>query len=379
MRLIYFIPLLSTFGGQERTLIDKANWLVENGHEVLFVTFANDGVVAYSLREEIRHVDLACPYFHIYRQPFVRRFYAAFKIKRLFRYKMEETIKVYQPDVIVVAIPLTEFFFQDLLAVVGNIPIVVESHLACGHEAIVRGLTEKLIDYFIPPMDAIRKSDLLIALTEGDANIWRKYHHHVCVIPNPLTCYPEALPHLDQTEGRIICVGRLSPQKRFDRMINAFAMIADKYPNWCVDIFGEGQKQGQLLLKQLITEKGLVRRVNICSPVRDIYSEYRRSQFLVLSSDFEGFGLVIVEAMACGIPVVATDCPFGPSEIIENGKSGLLAKMDVKDLAEKMEWMMTHDEDRRLMGANAHQAAARFRKETIMPQWEEAYLSVIKS
>ena len=379
MKLIYFIPLLSTFGGQERTLIDKANWLVEMGHEVLFVTFANDGGAAYSLKEEIRHVDLACPYFHIYRQPFVRRFYAAFKIKRLFRYKMEETIKVYQPDVIVVAIPLTEFFFQDLLAVVGNIPIVVESHLACGHEAIARGLTEKLIDYFIPPMDAIRKSDLLIALTEGDANIWRKYHHHVCVIPNPLTCYPEALPHLDQTEGRIICVGRLSPQKRFDRMINAFAMIADKYPNWCVDIFGEGQKQGQLLLKQLITEKGLVRRVNICSPVRDIYSEYRRSQFLVLSSDFEGFGLVIVEAMACGIPVVATDCPFGPSEIIENGKSGLLAKMDVKDLADKMEWMMTHDEERRLMGANAHQAAARFRKETILPQWEEAYLSVIKS
>lgn len=379
MKLMYFLPLLSTIGGQERTLIDKANWLVEKGHEIMFVTYANDGAVAYSLREKVTHIDLACPYFHIYQQPFVRRFYAAFKLKRLFRYKMEETIKFYQPDVIVVAIPLTEFFFHDLLAVVGNIPIVVESHLACGHEAIARGLTEKLIDFFIPPMDAIRKSDLLIALTEGDANIWRKYHHHVCVIPNPLTYYPEDFPHIEQTEGRIICVGRLSPQKRFDRLINAFAMIADKYTNWCVDIFGEGQKQGQLLLKQLITERGLEKRVSICSPVRDIYSEYRRSQFLVLSSDFEGFGLVITEAMACGIPVVATDCPFGPSEIIDDGKSGLLAKMEVKDLAEKMEWMITHDEERRLMGQNAYQAAARYKKEIIMPQWEEAYLSVIKS
>ena len=361
MKLMYFLPLLSTAGGQERTLIDKANWLVEKGHEVLFVTFENDGAVAYSLQEKVRHVDLACPYFLIYRLPFVRRFYAALKIKRLFRHKMEETVNAFHPDV------------------VGNIPIVIESHLACGYEAVARGLTEKLIDFFIPPMDAIRKSDLLIALTEGDANQWRKYHHHVYVIPNPLTCYPEDSPHIKQTEGRIICVGRLSPQKRFDRLINAFALIADKYPNWYIDIFGEGQGQGQLILKQLITEIGLERRVRICPPVRDIYSEYQCSQFLVLSSDFEGFGLVIIEAMACGIPVVATDCPYGPSEIIDDGKSGLLAKMDVKDLAGKMEWMITHNEERKLMGQNAHQAAARYRKEIIMPQWEEAYLSVIKS
>ena len=128
-----------------------------------------------------------------------------------------------------------------------------------------------------------------------------------------------------------------------------------------------------------ISSKGLKGRVHIFEPTSDIYTEYQRSEFFVHSSDFEGFGLVIVEAMACGIPVVSTNCPYGPSEIIEDGKTGLLAKMDVKDLAEKMEWMMTHDEERRLMGVNAHQAAARFRKETIMPQWEEAYLSVIKS
>jgi len=379
MKLMYFLPLLSTAGGQERTIIDKANWLVEKGHEVLLVTFENDGGVAYSLQKKVRHVDLVCPYFRIYRFPFVCRFYAALKIKRLFRHKMKETLNAFQPDVVVVTIPLTEFFCHDLLNVIGNIPIVVESHLACGHEAITRGITEKLIDFFIPPMDAIRKSDLLVALTEGDACLWRKYHHKVCVIPNPLTCYPEDSPHIEQAKGRIICVGRLSPQKRFDRLINAFAMIAEKYPNWCVDIFGEGQGHGQLELKQLITERSLERRVRICSPVRDIYSEYRHSDFLVLSSDFEGFGLVIIEAMACGIPVVATDCPFGPSEIVDDGKSGLLAKMDVKDLAEKMEWMITHDKERKLMGLNAHQAAAYYRKEIIMPQWEEAYLSVIQS
>ena len=378
MRILYFIPLLSTKGGQERTLVDKANWLVEKSHDALFVTFANDGPLAYSLNRKIKHVDLDCPFFHIYRCPFSLRFFAALKLKRIFRYKMKEVISAFQPDIIVVAVPLTEFFLNDLVKISGNIPIVVESHLACGYEAVTRGFTEKVLDLFYSPQKAIRKTDLLVALTEEDAKKWRKFHHRVCVIPNPLTNFLAPLPCIEKSEGRILCVGRLSPQKRYDRMVNAFAMIADKFRNWHVDIYGGGQEQGTSILNNLICAKGLNGRVRIFPPVGDIYSEYLRSQFLVLSSDFEGFGLVIIEAMACGIPVVATDCPFGPSEIIDDGKTGLLSKMDEKDLAEKMEWMITHEEERKRMGALAYEASAKYKKDLIIPQWEKAYMSVIK-
>ena len=160
-------------------------------------------------------------------------------------------------------------------------------------------------------------------------------------------------------------------------MIKAFSLIADKYPNWYVDIYGGGQVQGKVETNQLIHAKGLEERIRIYPPVIDIYSEYQRSQFLVLSSDFEGFGMVITEAMACGIPVVATDCPFGPSDIIEDKVTGLLAKKEVEDLANKMEWMITHNEERREMGLRAHHAVARYRNDIIMPQWENAYMSVI--
>ena len=105
-------------------------------------------------------------------------------------------------------------------------------------------------------------------------------------------------------------------------------------------------------------------------------SEYKKSQFLVLSSDYEGFGLVIVEAMACGIPVVATKCPHGPSEIIEHGVTGLLSDLDVKDLANRMEWMMSHQEERRIMGVKAHEAAAFYRKDNIMKKWIYAYITM---
>lgn len=378
MRLIYFIPLLSTKGGQERTLVDKANWLAEKCHDILFVTYANDGPLAYSLDSKIKHVDLVCPFFQIYRRPFLLRFFAALNLKRIFRHKMKDTISAFQPDIIVVAIPFTEFFLNDLVKISGNIPIVVESHLACGFEALTRGFTEKVLDLFYSPQKAIRKTDLLVALTEEDAKKWREFHHRICVIPNPLTNFLAPLPRIEKSENRILCVGRLSPQKRYDRMVNAFAMIADKYPDWHVDIYGGGQEQGAFILNKLICSKGLNGRIHIFPPVDDIYSEYLRSQFLVLSSDFEGFGLVIIEAMACGIPVVATDCPSGPSEIIDDGKTGLLAKMDDMDLAEKIEWMMTHKEERRRMGALAYEASAKYKKDLIIPQWEKAYMSVIK-
>ena len=122
--------------------------------------------------------------------------------------------------------------------------------------------------------------------------------------------------------------------------------------------------------------KGLSGRINIYNYTSDLVSEYMKSQFLVLSSDYEGFGLVIVEAMACGIPVVATNCPHGPSDIIENGVTGLLSDLDVKDLAIQMEWMISHQEERRIMGIKAHETAALYKQDVIMKKWVSAYKPV---
>lgn len=378
MKVLYFLPILSTKGGQERTLIDKANYLVSQGHEVMFVTFENTGPIAYPLDSRVRHTDFNCRHFTIYRKSLFKRFVVAWQMKQQFRQRMAEAIRSFRPEVIVVAIPLTEFFLADLSKVSGSIPIIIESHLARGHEALKRGLTEKVLDWVWSPERVIRKSTLLIALTEGDAAQWRKIHRNVRVIPNPVTDYPKNLQQIVKDEGRIIAIGRLAPQKRFDRLVDAFAIIANKYPYWHIDIFGSSSAESRENLMRYISCKGLKERIHIFQPTSEIYSEYLKSEFFVLSSDFEGFGLVIVEAMTCGIPVVSTDCPYGPSEIIEDGMTGLLANMDAKNLAEKMEWMMTHEEERRAMGMAARQAVARYRKEIVMPLWEQAYKSVIK-
>mgnify|MGYP002623863956 CR=1 FL=1 len=373
MKLIYFIPLLSAKGGQERTLTDKANYLVEKGHEVLFVTYEHEGLRAYQVHDAVRHIDIHCHYFSLYRLPLWRRPLALLKLKRTFRERMGRVMEEFRPDVIVVAIPNTENFLSDLMRIAGKIPVVVESHLAQGHIVIRRGFTEKGFYWLQNPLQAVRQSQLLIALTQDDAECWRRMGvPHVAVIPNPVTCYPEEVSRPASPLHRIICVGRLTPQKRYDRLIEAFAMLAEKYPSWQVDIYGAGEDEKQL--RQQIGHYGLTERIHILPPVNDIYVAYGQSDFLVLSSDFEGFGLVIIEAMACGIPVVATNCPFGPADIILDGETGLLSKLEVKDLADKMEWMMTHDTERLQMGLNARQAAARYRKDVVIPQWEQAYL-----
>lgn len=379
MRIMYVVRTLHPMGGIERTLTDKANWLVNHGHEVIFVTYNQGGdEIFFTLNKGIQVQDLGCSIFSLYKYPVCSRFFYYISLCKKFRSRFLQVERFFSPDVIVVPIPNAEDFIWDIVEVTHGKKVIVESHVAFDKVFIGKSFTDRFLYFFYSPIRAIRKVDLMVCLTERDAFCWRQHGvKKVLISPNPITSYGDCLDNVDKESNRILAVGRLTSQKRFDRLIEAFSLVAGTYPNWHVDIFGDGELRGNL--ENQIKENNLDGRVIIHCQSKEIYLEYWRSQFLVLSSDYEGFGLVITEAMACGIPVVATDCPFGPSEIIEDGKTGLLAKMDAKDLADKMEWMMTHDEERRLMGVNAHQAAARFRKEIIMPQWEEAYLSVIKS
>jgi glycosyltransferase involved in cell wall biosynthesis len=377
MKIVYIVRSLHPVGGIERTLTDKANWMVAHGHEVMFVTYkqGNDSFY-FPLDKRVQLHDLECSTFSMYKYPLYSRMFYYRKLQITFRKRMKTILNEFMPDIVVVAIPNAEDFLWDLIKVAKRTKIIIESHVAFEYFLMGKSLTDRLLYVFFSPLKAIRKADMLIALTEHDAVCWR--HHkakNVQVVPNPVPYYADNDYNIEKEKGRIIVVGRLASQKRFDRLIEAFSLISDRYPGWYIDIFGEGELREDL--DSLIKEKGLKGRVNIMNFVHNIYPEYMRSQFLVLSSDFEGFGLVIVEAMACGLPIVSTDCPFGPSDIIDDGKTGLLAKMDVQDLADKMEWMISHEEERLTMGENAYKKAAEFRQEVVMPRWENVYMSLV--
>ncbi len=373
MKLIYVVRSLHPVGGIERTLTDKANWLVSHGHEVLFVMYKQGGdKVAFHLDSRVQLVDLKCSIYSLFKYPLYTRLFKYFSLSRMFQERFREVINDFKPDTISVAIPNAEEFVWEVVRVARNMRVVIESHVAYEYLSYGRSKTDFFLYLFHSPSKAIRHSDALIVLTKIDADTWkRKGVQKVLVVPNPVSFYVDDVDHIEKDEKRIISVGRLVCQKRFDRLIDAFALIANHYPGWHIDIFGEGEQRH--VLEQRILEKHLSGRINIYDYTSDVMSEYLKSQFFVLSSDYEGFGLVIVEAMACGLPVISTDCPHGPSDLIDNGVTGLLASLEVKDLADRMEWMISHQEERRMMGVKAHAAAAAYRKEVIMKKWVSAY------
>ena len=197
---------------------------------------------------------------------------------------------------------------------------------------------------------------------------------NVSVIPNPVTLYPDVVDDVPKDHGRIIFVGRFNHEKRIDRLVEAFSMIADKYPEWHVDLFGDGNEKENILRQ--ISEMNLKGRVIIHEPTKSIYDEYKRSEMLVLCSEHEAWSLVLVEAMSCGIPCVSMDCPNGPREIIIDKKTGFLAKNgDVKDFSSKIEWLILHETERKEMGRKARASAESYKLSVVMKKWIDLYVT----
>ncbi len=383
MRILIIHRSFALVGGAERVIIDKANYLSNQGHEVLLVSY-EQGVhpLPYVLQERVKIVDLNCRFFILAKYSMIGRLFKYFNLKKKFKTSLTHMVLSFSPDVIVLASDW-QFLMDAVLSAAGNVPVIAEFHNA--YDFIIKkigdvknGVRAKLTGvYYRSFLKQFEQCACLVSLTENDARHWRNHSKNVVVIPNPVTLYPETINDIPKEEGRILCVGRLNDQKRIDRLVTAFAMIAGKYPNWHVDVFGEGDKK--IALQDQINSCQLQNRFVLHEPTKNIYDEYKKSQFLVLSSAYEGRPLVLIEAMACGLPCVSFDCPSGPAEIINDGVTGLLAENgNVADLASKIEWMIRHNKEREEMGKKAYIAAAIYKASNIMRKWESIYDSVSK-
>ena len=381
MKILIIHRSFALVGGAERVIIEKANYLANAGHQLLLVSYEQgQHPLPYELHPSVGYRDLDCRFFTLSSYSLLLHIYHFFRLRRKFRKSLHIAIEDFKPDVIVLASDW-QTLMVTVLQSVNPIPVIAEFHntyayimrkVGSSDNWLRKGLTKF---YYRQTINNLRKCSKLVVLTEIDAENWRRHFDNVCVIPNPVTKYPEEIDNIPKDFGRIIFVGRFNHEKRIDRLITAFSMFADRYPNWHVDIFGDGNEKQNLL--NLIKQVKLENRVIIHEPTKAIYDEYKRSEMLVLCSEHEASPLVLVEAMACGVPCVSLDCPTGPRAIIKDGETGLLAKDgDVNDLALKIEWLIIHDEERKEMGLRAHEAAKIYKPACVMKEWEQLYSGV---
>lgn len=161
-----------------------------------------------------------------------------------------------------------------------------------------------------------KKLDALVVLTQHDADNWKEVKK-ACVIPNFLPFSPEKGSSC--LEKRIISIGRYSEQKGYDRLIEAWIKVNRKHPDWHICIYGEGQDRNSL--QELIEKHHIENSFSLCPPTKSIQEKYLESSIYVMSSRFEGLPMALLEAMACGVPCISFDCPYGPAEIITPEKT----------------------------------------------------------
>ena len=382
MKIIIIHRSFALVGGAERVITDKANFLANAGHQLLLVSYEQgQHPLPYELHPSVGYKDLDCRFFTLSKDSLPLHIYHFLRLRNKFRKALHSTVEDFKPDVVVLASDW-QTLMGAVVKSVNPIPVIAEFHNTYAHimrkvESSENWLRKVVTQfYYRQTISNLRKCLKLVVLTEIDAQNWRRHFDNVCVIPNPVTQYPDVIDDIPKDNGRIIFVGRFNHEKRIDRLITAFSMFADRYPDWHVDIFGDGNEKEKLLRQ--IDECGLVNRVVIHEPTKAIFDEYKRSEMLVLCSEHEASPLVLVEAMACGVPCVSLDCPTGPRAIIEDGETGLLAKDgDVNDLASKIEWLIIHETERKEMGRRARVFAASRKQDVVMGQWEKLYTGLV--
>lgn len=363
MKLLYITNGINGSGGLERVLSIKASYLADQlGYTVHIVGLNNSTTdLFYNFSNAIQLHDIAVggnPLSYV-------KSYAS---------GLKKVIAEVQPDVILVCDDGLKAFFLPLL-LGKKTPIVYERHVSKQIENRKNsGFVKQLATKFKLQLMTIlaKRFDKFIVLTHQNKSEWKG--KNIQVIPNPLSFYPNESSVV--TNKKVIAVGKQSHQKGFDRLLRSWKIVHEKHPDWTLDVYGK--KDPSMQLEAQARELKIENSAQFHDPEKNITSKYLESSIYLLSSRFEGFGMVLIEAMACGVPCVSFDCPFGPSDIIQHNEDGIIVENNNEIVfADAICTLIENDELRRKMGTLAKQNVKRFLPEQIMPQWDKLFKSLV--
>lgn len=364
MRILYITNQISGAAGLERVLSIKASYLADNmGYDVHIVTLnQGEDSLFFDFSKRIKHHDIKVEgdFFQYIKQYSVR---------------LKTIVNRVRPNVICVCDDGLKAFFLPII--LGKpCPMIYERHVS------------KLIEIKTDSQSFFKKIKLkarftlmellassynrFVVLTKGNTLEWNL--KNLAIIPNPLSFYPEEVSGLQNKT--VIAVGKHSFQKGYDRLLQSWKLVNQRNPDWKLKIYGTiDENQG---LTALVEQLGIEKSVEFYPPARDIEKEYLAASVFVLSSRYEGFGMVLIEAMASGVPCVSFDCPHGPKDIITHNQDGYLVQNgDVNGLAVSINQLIENSSLRESMGRTARVNVNRFLAETVMKQWDELFKELV--
>ncbi len=370
MKIVYCIYDYTAGGGTERIIARKCNALVNAGYDVVVVSTCSvtrKSVFAFS--DKIKQINLNLDYEKARGYNLILKIliypWLMFRHRRSFR----RAIQSLSPDVIIST-------FGNDAPIVANLKTsafkVLEFHHNKGYKLIEleNRKISKIQKYFIQKREIkdqnlITKFDKFVVLTHEDRASWGN-PPHCAVIPNINSFEVDATA--DLTSKQVLAMGRLTYQKGFDLLIDAWKLVVAQIPDWHLNISGEGGEKENLLAK--IKANGLENYISLLPFTNDVVKRYMEHSIFVLSSRHEGFGLALTEAMECGIPCVSFRCKSGPSEIISHNEDGFLVDAgNLNDMAQRIISLCSNQQMRFSMGRLAKQNVRRYDEDKVMQLW----------
>ena len=376
MKLIYCTHSTYNPGGMERVLLNKVTYLSQlPGWEVAVVTTdQHQRPPFYPFPEKVRMTDLEINYSEDNEKGAWKKITGYLRKRKEHKRKLTALLLKEKPDIVVSLYPSESSFIPDIK---DGSKKVLELHyckffrLQYGRKGLL-GWIDKLRTR--QDEQIVRRFDKFVVLTNEDRGYWGNLPN-IEVIPNAAMHVSDA--YSDVMNKRVIAVGRLDYQKGFDRLIQAWQLVrhTGKFTDWKLDIFGQGEWWE--MLQQMIDKAELQDSVRLNRPTKQIGKEYVKSDMLVMSSNYEGFPMVMIEAMACGLPVVSFDYKCGPKDIIQPGLNGLLVPNgDIQALACAMMEVMEDEAFRKMLSQNARRVVDTYSEQAVMSQWICLFTSI---
>lgn len=368
MKIVYILEQFYLHGGVEKVTCAKANWLSKNGFDVTLISNKqNNKKHIYPLEKNIKFIDLGInykkgtSYFHPKHLILVPK-----HITRL--YKVLSKIK---PDIVVTLSLQFDYYFLPFITKAKTIREFHSSRYLYDINRNKNNSFLKRIKYTIHDfIEEKYNHNVILTIDE------RKHYKskNIVVIPNGINVISNSTAKLKKKT--VISAGRIAPVKGFDKLIKTWTIIVKKYPDWKLEIYGEGKTKDINKLQKQINKLNLQKQVCLCGQTDNLQDKMLESSIYIMSSKTECFPMVLLEAQSVGLPIVSFDCSYGPKNIITHNQDGILVEDQNNDkLANAIMQLIENENTRIEMGTKAKENVKKLQEQEVMNMWFKLFES----